>query len=301
MFSVFNYLMEDEKYVRPERTMEEMVAEVPEEVLPGDCEDVEPEELIFTPKDYRQSEDLVGKLMEACPNLSLEQALNYLNEFKLPEAIRLAKKLSPQVLIPSWTVPGLNQVTIVMGSTDVAKYKVVRTERTGALNAVLSSRVYELTEASIKSDSVDDFILRRDERRYVEAPANYARKEEEEEDDELDSENVEAVTQMPAPPKRKVGRPKKNQSLNRTPTGTQISTPFKRSVGRPKKNQSLNRIPTGTQKSTPSKRSVGRPRGSKTKKTAQNKKSESSLKSKKKSTATMKKEKKALATQKKEK
>ncbi|KAF1745640.1 hypothetical protein GCK72_022087 [Caenorhabditis remanei] len=64
-------------------------------------------------------------------------AINWLSEFPLPEAIRLAKKLSFQAKIPSWAVPGLNQTTTTMSQSEFKNLRVVKNPETGSHSALV--------------------------------------------------------------------------------------------------------------------------------------------------------------------
>ncbi|EFP00894.1 hypothetical protein CRE_11515 [Caenorhabditis remanei] len=100
---------------------------------------------------------------------SIAYAINWLSEFPLPEAIRLAKKLSFQAKIPSWAVPGLNQTTTTMSQSELKNLRVVKNPETGSLTAALGSRVDGLSDA-VKNDSMDKSAQQVDGHRNSLAP-----------------------------------------------------------------------------------------------------------------------------------
>ncbi|KAF1764348.1 hypothetical protein GCK72_004295 [Caenorhabditis remanei] len=182
-----NIMMEEEPYVRPVKTMADKIAEIPyeDELLIGPCYDKEHEELIFDPSNENQSEQHVKELMEACPNLDREKALLWLSEFPIAKAIRLAKKLCFPVLIPTYTVPGLSQLSTQMSRSDLAQVLAVRVKP--GIEAVLPGRVYVIPDAKFQQDIGKSFIMGFDERRYVNAPGAPSRRPvADSEDDEED-------------------------------------------------------------------------------------------------------------------
>lgn len=85
--------------------LEKCAAEIPDDLLIGPCHCEDRDELQYSSKSENQSDENIIAFREACPHMDIERVLNFLDEFPLHEAIRLAKKLCPQVIIPNWVLP----------------------------------------------------------------------------------------------------------------------------------------------------------------------------------------------------
>ncbi|KAF1745630.1 hypothetical protein GCK72_022077 [Caenorhabditis remanei] len=170
-FKKVSIMMKEETQVRPDRPMSEKIAEIPEFsiALNSGNNEKDQEENIHNSLDHNQSEKNVKEFLKECPHLSQEQAINWLSEFPLPEAIRLAKKLSFQAKIPSWAVPGLNRATTTMSQSELKNLRVVKNPATGSLTAALGSRVDGLSDA-VKNDSMDKSAQQVDGHRNSLAP-----------------------------------------------------------------------------------------------------------------------------------